>query len=224
MITMMLKSKPWLAVSVIVALGVPALAEMPTGGQLMVPEGAQQAAVKSLQIFKQLAAPANGRSLALEAPGAQHATLGAPIKDYIIGLASLQNWDGQNPATLLHATGRLIYPIVTNGMTQSSMTLAKTKGEWTAVTFGSPSEAKSRSLVQKTLNASAPGGNVGAIQVRVPALNAVFIAQKVEGKLELTPIVSQPSLGIEAGKTEQATLLLLRLQPAARQLNLNTPN
>jgi hypothetical protein len=199
----------------------------PLNLQAEVPAGARQAAVASLQTFRELAAPQeNAEKMGLDTPEqASQTALGNPIQDYLIGLSDLKGWDGRDPAALLRPTGQLIFPITTEGATRTSVTVAQVKGTWKAAAFGSPNEAQARSRVRESLGSGAPGAAAGAtIQVRVPALQAVFVAQQVGGELQFTPIFSLPGLGLEAGRTEPAREVLLRLQPAARELNPNVPN
>src|SRR5665213_533583 len=67
---------------------------------------------------------------------------------------------------------------------------------------------------------SSPDAN---IQVRVPSLHATFLGQQVSGTWRFAPIESEQGLGLKAGAIEPAHKVLLRMQPAARKLDLNTP-
>jgi hypothetical protein len=194
------------------------------------PDGAHQAALQALSTFRQLAVPTdnnpNGHiALGLNVPGeADHAGIGAPVNDYIIGLIALQKWDGRDPQALLRPTGRVIYPITTDGVTRSSVTLAQKNGQWTAVVFGSADEAQARSRIRANLSAQGPGGDEVGMQVRIPDFQITFLAQRNGQDLQFTPISTLPGLGIEAGKTEPARQLLLRLQPEAKLRSAEVPH
>lgn len=85
-----------------------------------------------------------------------------------------------------------------------------------AVSFGSIKDAQLR---DKILNEKAVKSVGPDMQVRVPSLQAVFLAQHHEKVMEFTPIRSIPAFGLEVGKTEPAEFVLLRLQPAARKID-----
>lgn len=193
--------------------------------QAEVPEAAHAAANKSLKTLRSLSAPDAAVTVDGVSPTGldANAKLGAPLQDYVIGLTSLRDWSGKNPLTLLRSTGQFVYPIVVEGSTKTSVTIAKVKGDWTAAIFGSANEARARSRIQEMLNAKAPGGNANVIQVRIPALNVTFIGQENSGDVQFTPLYSRPNLGVEAGKTEAAESVLLRLRSAAKSVDPNLP-
>jgi hypothetical protein len=200
-----------------------------------VPDEARAEAINSLQVLRDYGRVNQEKNLASGgrvgvpiseeiAPGAsaQETFLGDPLVDYVIGLTDLQNWNGANPDTILHSTGRVVFPIDSKEGARSSVTVAKTGDQWSSVNFGSYSEAQSRG---KVLKDQAPGGNAAkAIQVRVPTLHLTFVAYRKDGALEFTPISNVPKLGLAAGVTEPAKEVLLRIQPAARKLDPNGLN
>jgi hypothetical protein len=221
----MTSNSKWVAYAIIAAALMTRADGQPLNLQAEVPADARKAAVESLQTFRELAAPENAEKLGLDKPEqAAQAALGNPIQDYLIGLSDLKAWDGRDPGALLRATGQLIFPITTEGATRTSVTVAQIKGTWKAAAFGSPNEARARSEIREKLGGGAPVTAPGTVQVRIPALNAVFVAQQAGGELQFTPIFSVPNLGLEAGKTESAREVLQRLLPAARELNPNVPN
>ena len=204
-----------------------AIGQTSNGEQSKIPSDANEAAVESLNTYEALFPQRNVETLNEQGPQAK-ATLGEPMRDYIIGLNSLKSWDGNDPSILLISTDRIVYPIADNSVVQSDVTISKKNGRWEAVAFGSTTEAQSRSRIRdeiKTKVPSGPGGQEATfIQVRIPALNVSFLAQQESGQLIFAPIQSVPNLGIEAGKREPATQVLHRLQPAAKQIDSNVPN
>lgn len=200
------------------------------------PDGARQAAINSIATFKELTPNA-----AIDVPGAaSHASttgwsesksndaksakdeLGAPLVDYTIDLNTLQSWDGKSVETLLRPTGQLVYSIRSGGAAKTSVTIAKLKDEWAPISFGTPDEAQARDRINGQL-ARVAGTKIQPIQVRIPSLHATFLGQQISGKWQFTPIESQQELGLKAGKIERAEKVLLRIQPAAKKLDLNTP-
>ena len=216
----MTSGRALIAAVALVILPATAMAQLSTSGQTEEPPGVRAAAVQSLQTYRRLAL-----SSKFGAPGAAaQAELGSPIYDYMIGLDALAKWKGDDFSSLLHPTGRVIYPITSNGEPQSSVTLSKKDEGWHAVEFGSFNEAKARSEAQEAIAGSGPGGQPAKFQVRVSALNVSFLASQLAGKTMLTAMGSQPRLGIEAGKTEPAMQVMLRLQHFAREINPDVPN
>ncbi len=218
---------------VLTALAAPASAEEITLSDLTVPKEAQEAAIQSLQIFRQLATAPNQPDIIAGGPGAAaEVSLGVPIQDSVIRLSEFRKWDGKDPSTLVHLTGRLIFPIVSKGgdrqITQSSMTLAKRDGLWKAVEFGSVAEALSRTRIEENIMGTAPkapGANPPLVfQVRFRELNISFLASQVDDALLFTSMETVPSLELELGKTGPARDVLLRLQPIADKLEPGAPN
>jgi len=218
---MMSNSGLYLLASIALAMVVPTTLQGQTL-QTAIPRQAQQAAAESLETLRALAAPAeNFAKLGLkESREAERARLGDPMPDYVIDLTALRAWNGDNPKSLLRPTGQFIYPITVDGVTRTSVTIARVNGEWTAASFGPPDEAQARSQIQNDLKAKS--GQI--IQVRVPALNAVFVARQADDTLKFTPVVSQPRFDLTAGRAEPAKQVLLRMQPAAKALDTSVPH
>jgi hypothetical protein len=202
----------------------PSTAQAPL--MVSIPDQAKEAAEGSLKTFSSIAgAPGNATKLGLREPSeASKVSLGIPLVDYMIDLAALKEWDGTEPMKLLRFTGQFVYPIRVGDSTRSSVTIAKVGDQWTAAVFGSPNEAQARTRVRDSLSDKAPGGETSTIQVRVPALHAIFVARQLGGELDFTPIVSNPTLGLKSGETESAQKVLLRIQPFAKELDPQVPN
>jgi hypothetical protein len=199
------------------ALTVSASAQAPTAEQLATPPAASDAAEGSLRAYTLLHP---------SAPGGEKvtATIGNALHDYYIRLDELKAWDGRDAKRLLHPSGELIYSIKVNGITASEVTVANREGQWKVIAFGPDNEAKSRSAYFETFKVKTLGeGDANVFQVTIPALNATFLAGEFRGSLFLSPIKSQPSFGLEAGKSEPATDILIRLQPAAKKVDPDKP-
>jgi hypothetical protein len=82
---------------------------------------------------------------------------------------------------------------------------------WTATDFGQAELAK---LITAT-RGTAPG----AILVRVPALNLLFIGRQTAGGLTLTPVSDFPMAGLRQGVTANAADVLTALVPVAQAHN-----
>lgn len=220
------------AVAILALISGQAMAEAPTRDQLRaMTEQTRGVAQASLGTFARLLTPENAPRMGLRAPSdAAKARLGAPLVDHIIGLTDLQAYDGtRDPAALLRRSEQVVYPVLVDGEPRASTIVARQGNEWRAVSFGSPvatgaSEAARRAIARD----AAQGGTRGAapsetFQVRIPALNLVFIGQNGDGTLLLTPTVDAPESGLTAGRTEPAREVLLRLVPLARAQDPSLP-
>jgi hypothetical protein len=199
-------------------IGTPAGAQMLTAEQLATPDAATDVAVGSLGIYNELHPPAPNESQFKR-------SLGPPVRDYFIRLDELKAWDGKDANALLRESGEVIYPIVADGVTKSEITVASKNGKWTLVAFGPDNEAELRTRYFTVLTSLDPDviKPANIFQVTVPAMNLIFLAAETRDRLVFTPIRSSPVLKLEAGKTEQANSLLIRLQPAARRIDTEGP-
>jgi hypothetical protein len=176
--------------------------------------------------MRQLVDTKNAQEFGFETPAQlQQAKVGQPMLDFLIRLDELRNYQGQDPAELLHPTGQVVYPVTFEGQTRSSITLVRQANIWRAVSIGESQLAKARSRVQEgvALQMGMPGGATDTFQVRIPALNAVFVGNGVSGSLMLTLVATVPDLGVETGSTMPAREVLERAQQLARQIDPNAP-
>jgi hypothetical protein len=192
------------------------------------PDVANKAANQSLETFRELVTPENAKAYGFDAPGAvASANIGSPVHEAVIGLDSLKKWNGENVESLIKPTGRLIYPIVSkDGISRSSVTLRLKDGGWSPVSFGDAREAQIRSDIRSTIDQSAPAGapKPQVLQVRVPALNLNFLAQRKDNIVLFTSLQSIPSIDIKTGTTEPAKDILTRVQSMAIKVNSDVPN
>ena len=192
-----------------------------------IPESANVAAQESLDTFKDLVSQGAYRDYDFDsASSVDRIALGQPLNDAMIGLDQLANWDGANPNDLIRPTGRVVFPITSDGQAHSSVTLASKDGKWVAVAFGGVREAQARFAAQgRMMRERAVGGAAPLVsQVRIPALNLQFLARFDNGQLFLTPLDQHLELGLEAGREERADLVLRRAQQAASQRNPDVPD
>jgi hypothetical protein len=192
-----------------------------------IPENANAAAQDSLNTFKELVSQGAYREYDFDsASSVDRIVLGQPLNDAMIGLDQLANWDGANPYDLIRPTGRVVFPITSDGQAHSSVTLAFKDGKWVAVAFGGVREARARLAIEGRMMRERAVGSPAPLlsQVRIPALNLQFLARLDKGQLFLTPVEENPELGLEAGREERADLLLRRAQQAASHRNPDVPD
>ena len=177
------------------------------------------AAQQSLSTLAQLAKGDSAARLGFKSPGdAERTELGAPLSDFIVGLDDLKSWQpGSDPMRLLRTTGLVVYPVKVGGAVQSSVTLKKQDGGWQSVAFGAPAQSQAVSGVRDSVTQKAGVSGAQTFQVRIPALNLVFVSYVSGGRLMLTPVVDAPPYGITAGVAVAADELFTKLKPVAQQ-------
>ena len=174
------------------------------------------AATEGLQTLRALVDDQNFRDLGFESRDeAATATLGEPIRVYLVRLDQLRDFQPEGDASkLLTDTSEIIFPVLSNGQARSSITLARTDGKWTSAAFGGASVIKQIAKVRSGL--TPPQGGAAAF-VKVPALNVYFVSQVGAGaELMLTPLTDQPDYRLKEGGTVSAREAFLALVPAAK--------
>lgn len=150
----------------------------------------------------------------------REAKLGIPFSDYIVRLDELKEYQTGRPATeMLHATGRLIYPLEVSQKARSAVILSFINEAWTVESFGGSKQIKLVTELRKTVS-RAEGRTVKELfQVRVPALQLMFIGVERNAKIYLAPLFDMPSYGLKKGERYPAEQVLEKLVKAARQHN-----
>lgn len=176
---------------------------------------------KSLGEFSQLVTRENFRSMGFESPDeVKTASLGAPMKDFIVKLDSLSKYQpGGSAEELLIPTGQAVFPVMVNGKVRSSITLSKSKGEWKAVSFGGSNYVKKISKAVEESSRQTGLAKSEYFIARVPALNVFFAGYQREGKIFLVPIMDFPKFDLKAGSSVEAERALSALSQAAREHN-----
>lgn len=206
-------------------LAIPLQAAVPNAEELRaVSNQTRSTAIESLRTLQRLVDTKTVREVGFEtAAQLKEARLGQPILDFMIRLDELSSYEGQDPAELLHPTGQVVYPVTIKEQTRSSITLVQEAGRWRAISFGEPQRAEARSRVLEELGRKVENGTANAFQVRIPAMNAVFVGHEVNGTMMLTPTENLPDLGLRAGETMEARQVLERARPAALQIDPYLP-
>lgn len=184
-------------------------------------EKAAATAKASLRELEVIAQQVDPRSLGFEQKEQiKAATLGTPVVDYMIRLDELKEYRlGRPAAELLKATGRLLYPLVVNGSPRSSVVLTS-KGEgWAVESFGATGQTKMFAKIRKQVAAETKGATSELFQVRVPALQLMFVGSEQNGQLFFTPLYNMPMYGLKEGQSYRAEDVVEKLLPAARQHN-----
>lgn len=149
------------------------------------------------------------------------AVLGTPIRTYMITLESLQDYvPAQTTArSLLLDTNEVTVPLHVGGSTRSGITLAKREGGWTPVSFGGANFAKLMSDLRRELASRDGQSEAAYFVVRIPALNVTMLGTQRSGDLFFASLLDDPRFKLTRGEMLPATVVLERLQPAAKEHN-----
>jgi len=179
---------------------------------------AMASALKALGSFGAIVNEQNYRSLGFEKPDdVSRATLGTPIREFMIRLDELQNYTtGQEPLALLHDSGKITFPVMVSGQTRSSVTVVRKDGNWTASGFGAASYVRTLDSLRTEIASRDGKSPTDYFEVDVPALSVFFLGNLQGGKLYLTPLLSSAAMGLERGSTLPAEDAFDKLVPAAR--------
>lgn len=176
-------------------------------------------ALESLGVFKALlAAKQNYRQMGFEsADDASRMTLGTPMRVYMVPLDRLRNYAaGTDPDTLLMDTRHFLYPVRVDNQTRSSLTMAELRGEWKAVSFGSPTMIRSICDARMTSVGVSGMATVEHFLVEIPALNSYFLGHRQSGVLKLAPIADDARLNFKSGIPQPAAQVFMALVPLAK--------
>jgi hypothetical protein len=178
----------------------------------------QPAAQGALKNFSQMVTTENYRQMGFEFPEeVRSATLGTPIQDFIVRLDRLKKYEpGSKPDELLTVTNQFIYPVLVKDEVRSSITIAKTKESWQAVSFGGPNFVKL--VVTNLMESSKVTGfdYSSYFIVRVPALNLFFLGFRANNELMLVPLRDDARLKFKAGASMKAKEVFSTILPDAK--------
>jgi hypothetical protein len=179
-------------------------------------------AKKSLGDFAQLVQQVDVRTLGFDTlEQALDAKLGQPITDVMIRLDELREYrTGDQAKAIMHATGRLIYPLEIDRKARSSMVLSLNESNnWTLESFGGAKQVSMITKLRKELANKDTKSEKEYYQVRVPALQLMFIGTDLDGTGFLSPLFDMPVYGLSKGEIYPASEVLSKLIDAARDHN-----
>jgi hypothetical protein len=168
-----------------------------------------EAARKSLEAFRALVTDENFKALGfVSRDEVSVAQLDVPLHVFRVQLDQLQKYEPRSdPEKLLIDSDRVIYPITVKEQIRSSLEVEKNGDSWQGTNFGSPELVKLLTTARK---------DKSDFVVWVPALNLYFIANRRDNRLQLTPILDYPNLGLSAGRTLTADEAFTAILSAAR--------
>lgn len=170
------------------------------------------AAKEGLATLKHVVNASNYAALGFASPEeVRQATLGEPMQIYSVRLDALGKFTDQaSPDALLVDTRRNFFPVSVGQRVATSIFVTHGHDGWRANELGNAAVAQ---LVSRYRHSASD------FLVHVPALKSWFVADRVEGKLILTPVMDDPRTGFKAGERLDATTVFLKLQAAAEGYN-----
>ena len=178
---------------------------------------AQSAANQALVTFRKLVNAQNYKELGFEsADEVANASLGAPLSTAMVNLEQLKAYKaGDDPNRLLNNLDKVYYPVAVQNAVRSTITVEQLNGRWRATGFGPANLAKQIDSARKI----AANANAQQQLVHVAPFNLYFVANRVEGKLMLTPVADYSTYNLKAGATLSADQVFNALVPFAQQYN-----
>ena len=172
----------------------------------------ETAAQHGLATLRQIVNAGNYASLGFESEAeVRQATLGEPLQVYRVQLDALRAFtENTDPETLLVDIRRSLYPVKVGDRVATSIFVTGSREGWRASELGNAAVAR---LVSRYRHGA------GDFVVHVPAMKSWFVADRVEGKLMLTPVMDDPRTKLRAGETLPADVVFLQLKAASEGYN-----
>lgn len=187
-------------------------------------EAAHAEAKRALDSLRQAADPEGQRALGLEkADEARAATLGEPVPVYMIRLDQLQQYQGEEASRLLVDLQLRVYPVTVGGQARSVVEVRAQGGRWEVARLGGAQKSRLLERGRRSAMAASHMASSDFFEVRIPALNKLFLGHHEASGLQLTPLVDEPALGLVAGRPERAEKVLSLLVPLAREVPRDMP-
>ena len=170
------------------------------------------AAQHGLATLTQIVNAGNYASLGFDSEAeVRQATLGEPLQVYRVQLDALRAFTANtDPETLLVDVRRSLYPVKVGDRVATSIFVTGSREGWRASELGNAAVAR---LISRYRHGASD------FVVHVPAMKSYFVADRVEGKLMLTPVMDDPRTKLRAGETLPADVVFLQLQQASEGYN-----
>jgi len=174
---------------------------------------------KALRDFRALAERIDPRSLGFKSrEEARAATLGTPLRVFMVRLDRLKAWDqAADAAGLLSGGDTAFYPLNIGAEARSMIVLDKIGATWRLNGFGWTPVIQRLDRQRRSLTAGTGVATTAFFVVRVPAFNIYFLGRQAPEGLLLTSLFDHPDLGIRAGLTVPAARAIALVLPAARR-------
>jgi hypothetical protein len=198
--------------ALVIALGVSASARAQSV------ESRNVEAARTLQSLPDLVNEKNHRTLGFEkVDEVRSAKLGDAIPVFMVRLDQLKLYKGGDASRLLVDLQTFIYPVQVDGQVRSTVEVRAESGRWEQARIGGAQRIRALDKNRRAAVKSTGMADSDFFEVRVPALNMVFLGHHDADGLKLTPLLDDAANEMKAGKTEAAEKVLARLVPLAQQ-------
>jgi hypothetical protein len=172
----------------------------------------QEAASNAIGILQKLVNEQNYKSLGFQSlDEVKQAQPGKPMEVYNMGLDRLKSYQaGADPNSLLSPSAETIYPVMVDGNVRSGITIVHKEQGYEPSSFGNAD------IIQRLSRYRASDAEFA---VRIPAFNMYFIGRRVDTRLVLVPIVSDPRLKVQEGETVPIEVVIDQLRPYVNAYN-----
>lgn len=148
----------------------------------------------------------------------KQATLGYPIRRFGVRLMELRQYKSSTPGQkLLHDTHEILFPVEVQKETRSSLTIVGAGTNWEPAVFGGANYVRLISAARAKLAAKESQPLEAYIEVVILPLHVTFLGRESEGRLMLTPVISNPRYGLETGRPVNAEAAFTQLVPFAQK-------
>lgn len=182
------------------------------------PEPSRAKALETLEDVRQSAPAEQLRALGFQkVEEVQAATVEAGIPVYMIRLDQLREYTGGEASRLLVDLKTLEFPVTVAGQPRSLVEVRAVNGAWETARVGGGNKARILHGVRRQAIEANGMAESDFFEVRVPALNMIFLGHHDAAGLKLTPLLDDAPHALKAGRAEPAEQVLARLVPQARQ-------
>lgn len=151
----------------------------------------------------------------------EQAKAGVPLPILLIQLDELRTYErGNNIRPLLKNYQQQLIPLSVNDEVRSSITLERKNQQLNAISYGSPSLARTLSKVRQEAAKQQSIALEKFYVVQVAALRHYFVAyDDSAGKVMFVPVLDDAELGLRAGRALSAEDALVLLKTVAQHYN-----
>jgi hypothetical protein len=147
---------------------------------------------------------------------AQGARLGTPVREYSVGLSSLQAFKaGMDPSRIVGGGNEFFFPVFIGVQAQSGIRIVRVGSEAKTESVGGAAIA--RQLAAMTGTKLSASSTVAIDAVRIPALGLYFLARGNGASLQLASLYDVPAYDLRHGAYRSAASIFASLGAIARR-------
>jgi hypothetical protein len=172
----------------------------------------QEAATNAIGVLQKLVNEQNYKSLGFQSlDEVKQAQLGQPLPVFNLGLDKLKSYQaGQDPNSLLTPSAEAIYPVTVGGSVRTGVTIVHKEQGYEPSSFGNADIVKRLASYRQSPD---------QFVVRIPAFNMYFVGRRVETRVVLVPIVSDPRLKVREGEATPLEVVVDQIRPYVNAYN-----